>query len=144
MISGYPARLSRDRKRFDRGIGPKASIIGDIRREFCILPVAPLREPRANAARTRNRSREGWAMKDRDRRDSGRLMLISPERVFYAGLLGRPRERSSGGFNIYTAMQGSLKITEGKSEVVAEMALVRPYVPHSVESEHSSIICLVI
>ena len=83
-------------------------------------------------------------MKDRDRRDSGRLMLISPERVFYAGLLGRPRERSSGGFNIYTAMQGSLKITEGKSEVVAEMALVRPYVPHSVESEHSSIICLVI
>ncbi len=83
-------------------------------------------------------------MNDRDRRDSGRLMLISPERVFYAGLLGRPRKRSSGGFNIYAAMQGSLKITEGKSEVVGEVALVRPYVPHSIESEHSSIICLVI
>ena len=83
-------------------------------------------------------------MNDRDRRDSGRLMLISPERVFYAGLLGRPRKRSSGGFNIYTAMLGSLKITEGKSEAVAEVALVRPYVPHSVESEHPSIICLVI
>ena len=83
-------------------------------------------------------------MNDRDRRDSGRLMLISPERVFYAGLLGRPRKRSSGGFNIYVAMQGSLKITEGKSEVVGEVALVRPYVPHSVESEHPSIICLVI
>jgi hypothetical protein len=83
-------------------------------------------------------------MNDRDRRDSGRLMLISPERVFYAGLLGRPRKRSSGGFNIYTAMQGSLKITGGKSEVVGEVALVRAYVPHSVESEYPSIICLVI
>ena len=50
-------------------------------------------------------------MNDRDRRESGRLMLISPERVFYAGLLGRPRKRSSGGFNIYAAMQGSLNIT---------------------------------
>ena len=40
-------------------------------------------------------------MNDRDRRESGRLMLISPERVFYAGLLGRPRKRTSGGTNIY-------------------------------------------
>src|SRR6202040_3012391 len=45
---------------------------------------------------------------------------------------------------IYAAMQGSLKITGGRSEVVGEVALVRPYVPHSVESEHPSIICLVI
>jgi len=83
-------------------------------------------------------------MNDRDRRESGRLMLISPERVFYAGLLGRPRKRSSGGFNIYVAMRGSLKITQGQSEVVGEVALVRPYFSHSVESEHRSIICLVI
>ena len=47
-------------------------------------------------------------MNDRDRRDSGRLMLISPERVFYAGLLGRPRKRSSGGYNVYAAMSGQL------------------------------------
>jgi len=83
-------------------------------------------------------------MNDRYRRESGRLMLISPERVFYAGLLGRPRKRSSGGYNIYAAMRGQLKITEGKSEVVGEAAVVPPYVPHSVESEHPSIICLVI
>jgi AraC-like DNA-binding protein len=80
-------------------------------------------------------------MNDRDRRESGRLM---PERVFYAGLLGRPRERSSGGYNIYAAMRGHLKITEGKSEMVGEVAVVPPYVPHSVESEYPSIICLVI
>jgi len=81
---------------------------------------------------------------DRDRRKSGRLMLISPERVFYAGLLGRPRRRTSGGYNIYVAMQGSLKITQCASEITGELVLVRPYVPHSVESEHPSIICLVI
>ena len=83
-------------------------------------------------------------MNDDDRRESGRLMLISPERVFYAGLLGRPRKRAGGGFSIYAAMQGSLKITEGKSETVGEVAVVPPYVTHSVESEYPSIICLVI
>src|SRR5438309_8529698 len=83
-------------------------------------------------------------MNDRDRRESGRLMLISPERVFYAGLLGRPRKRTSGGYNIYAAMCGQLTITEGKSEVVGEVAVIPPYVAHSVESEHPCIICLVI
>jgi AraC-like DNA-binding protein len=82
-------------------------------------------------------------MNDRDRRESGRLMLISPERVFYAGLLGRPHKRSSGGFNIYAAMRGHLAIT-GTCEATGEVALVRPYCPHSVESECPSIICLVI
>jgi AraC-like DNA-binding protein len=83
-------------------------------------------------------------MDDRDRRESGRLMLISPERVFYAGLLGRPRKRSSGGYNIYAAMRGNLRITQGRCEFVGQAAVVPPYVPHSVESEHPSIICLVI
>jgi AraC-like DNA-binding protein len=75
---------------------------------------------------------------------SGHLMLISPERVLYAGLLGRPRKRTSGGYNVYAVMRGSLKITEDKSELVGELGLVPPYVPHSVESEHPCIICLVI
>jgi AraC-like DNA-binding protein len=83
-------------------------------------------------------------MNDRVRRESGRLMLISPERVFYAGLLGRPRKRSSGGYHIYAAMRGHLKITESNSETTGEVAVVSPYSPHSVESEHPSIICLVI
>jgi AraC-like DNA-binding protein len=83
-------------------------------------------------------------MTRRDRRESGRLMLISPERVFYAGLLGRPRKRTSGGYNIYTAMHGYLAVTEGKSELVGEIAFVPPYAPHNVECKHPSIICLVI
>ena len=53
-------------------------------------------------------------------------MLISPERVFYAGLLGRPRQRTSGGYNIYAAMRGQIRITQGASEVDGEVALVRP------------------
>jgi AraC-like DNA-binding protein len=83
-------------------------------------------------------------MNDRDRRESGRLMLISPERVFYAGLLGRPRKRTSGGYNIYAAMRGDLRVIDDKSEVAGEVVLVPPYVSHSVESEHLCIICLVI
>jgi AraC-like DNA-binding protein len=81
---------------------------------------------------------------DEKGRESGRLMLISPERVFYAGLLGRPRRRASGGYNIYASMGGSLKITQGQFEAIAEAAMIPPYVSHSVESEHPSIICLVI
>ena len=33
---------------------------------------------------------------DAKRSESGHLMMITPERVFYAGLLGRPRERCQG------------------------------------------------
>jgi AraC-like DNA-binding protein len=83
-------------------------------------------------------------MNDRDRRRSGRLMLISPERVFYAGLLGRPRRRTIGGLNIYAAMGGNLRITTGQFDVVGEVACIPPYLPHSVESEHPCIISLVI
>ena len=36
---------------------------------------------------------------------SGHLMLITPERVFYAGLLGRPRERCPGALQVYVAMR---------------------------------------
>jgi AraC-like DNA-binding protein len=83
-------------------------------------------------------------MDNNDRRESGRLMLISPERVFYAGLLGRPRQRTSGGYNVYVAMRGQLRITEAGSEVTGEVVVVQPYSTHGVESDHPSIICLVV
>ena len=51
-------------------------------------------------------------MNDRDIRESGHLMLITPERVFYAGLLGRPRERCSGAIHIYVAIEGGLRLAE--------------------------------
>lgn len=83
-------------------------------------------------------------MDDIVRRDSKHLMLISPERVFYAGLLGRPRQRTSGGFAIYVSMQGVLHVSQGGHTSVGELAVVEPYVPHSLRSEHLSVISLVI
>ena len=48
---------------------------------------------------------------------SGHLMLITPERVFYAGLLGRPRERCSGAFNVYVSIEGGLWLTTADGKV---------------------------
>jgi len=83
-------------------------------------------------------------MDHRAAQGSGHLMLISPERVFYAGLLGKPRQRTSGGFNIYVALHGELALVQGRRTLTGEMAVVRPYTAHSVESDHPTVICLVI
>src|SRR3954469_24862069 len=83
-------------------------------------------------------------MNDRTRRDSGRLMLISPERVFYAGLLGRPRQRVSGGFNFYASLQGSLAVIEGGSERTGEVAVLPPYATHTITSDCPNVICVVV
>ncbi len=83
-------------------------------------------------------------MHDRELRDSRHLMLISPERVFYAGLLGRPRQRTSGGFGIYVSIRGEISVTQDSGTRTAELAAVPPYVPHSVSSEQPSVINLVI
>jgi len=78
-------------------------------------------------------------------RKSGHLMLITPERVFYAGLLGRPRERCSGGFNIYVAIEGGLWLTtsDGRKSR-AEMVAVLPNVGHTIASDYRSVLSIVI
>jgi AraC-like DNA-binding protein len=83
-------------------------------------------------------------MTDGHSRASGHLMLISPERVFYAGLLGRPRKRISGGVNIYVALEGTLTIDDGTQPATGSVAVVQPYVTHSVYSDGLSVVCLVI
>jgi AraC-like DNA-binding protein len=78
-------------------------------------------------------------------RESGHLMLITPERVFYAGLLGRPRERCPGAFHVYVAINGGLRlVTEDGSESYGELMAVLPNVPHTIASDYRSAICLVI
>ncbi|MDR3469745.1 MAG: AraC family transcriptional regulator [Xanthobacteraceae bacterium] len=80
-----------------------------------------------------------------ERRPSGHLMLISPQRVFYAGLLGRPRGKTSGGFHIYCALEGSLTVTrDGRSDRATTMAVVPPYVSHTVVSDHPTVVCVII
>jgi AraC-like DNA-binding protein len=76
---------------------------------------------------------------------SGHLMLITPERVFYAGLLGRPRERCSGAFNVYVSIEGGLWLTTADGgETHGEMAAVLPNVRHTISSDHRSVLSLVI
>jgi AraC-like DNA-binding protein len=77
--------------------------------------------------------------------DSGHLMLITPERVFYAGLLGRPRERCPGALHVYVSIQGGLRMTTGDGhENCGELFAVRPNVRHTITSDFRSAICFVI
>ena len=78
-------------------------------------------------------------------RDSGHLMLITPERVFYAGLLGRPRERRPGAFHVYVAIKGGLWLaTADGRKAHGELVAVLPNVRHTIASDHRSVICIVI
>src|SRR5258706_12397539 len=76
---------------------------------------------------------------------SGHLMLITPERVFYAGLLGRPRERCPGAFHVYVALRGGLWLTTADGvEASGELLVVAPNVLHTIASDYRAPICLVI
>jgi len=82
---------------------------------------------------------------DARRQESGHLMLITPERVFYAGLLGRPRQRCSGAFHVYVAIEGGLRLAaDGLGESYGELAVVSPYRQHTISSDHRSVICATI
>jgi AraC-like DNA-binding protein len=77
--------------------------------------------------------------------ESGHLMLILPERVFYAGLLGRPRERRPGAFHLYVSIEGGLWLsTADRGEIYGELLTVAPNVRHTIASEHRCAICIVI
>lgn len=77
-------------------------------------------------------------------RQSGLLMLISPQRVFYAGLLGRPRGRTPGALHIYSAIEGSVAVTRDGRTERAPMLAVPPYVSHAVVSDYPAIVCITI
>ena len=78
-------------------------------------------------------------------RDSGHLMLITPDRVFYAGLLGRPRQRCSGAFHVYVALKGGLWLsTADGREAHGELAVTMPNLRHTIASEYRSAICVAI
>ena len=72
-------------------------------------------------------------------------MLITPERVFYAGLLGRPRERCPGALHVYVSIKGGLRLTTGDGhESCNELFAVPPNLRHTIASDFRSAICLVI
>jgi AraC-like DNA-binding protein len=82
---------------------------------------------------------------DDNAKASGHLMLITPQRVFYAGLLGRPRERCPGAFHVYVALRGSLWLTTADGlEVRGELVATAPNLRHTIATDYRSAICLVI
>src|SRR6266403_3771174 len=101
--------------------------------------------PALKGFRSGRRAARGGATMDAKVRESGHLMLIMPERVFYAGLLGRPRERCPGAFHVYVALRGGLWLTTAEGvEANGELLVVAPNVSHTIASEYRSAICLVI
>jgi AraC-like DNA-binding protein len=78
-------------------------------------------------------------------RESGHLMLIMPERVFYAGLLGRPRERCPGALHVYVSIKGGLRLmTADGRDACGELFAVPPNQRHTITSDFRSAICVVI
>ncbi len=70
------------------------------------------------------------------RRPSDRLMWLTPDRVFYVGLLGRPSTRIMGCIIAYVAAEGDIRFRVGNGGwQITKMAVVPPYVPHQVLSE---------
>lgn len=67
---------------------------------------------------------------------SDRLMWITPDRVFYAGLLGAPSVRTLGAVVAYVAVEGHIRVSiDGGEWQTTQLAVVPPYVPHCVTSE---------
>jgi len=97
----------------------------------------------ANKAAERAASRRNTM--DASSRESSHLMLITPDRVFCAGLLGRAGRRCSGGFYIYVALAGSLRLTSDGGEMQeGELLLAAPNRQHTVESDYRTVIAVLI
>lgn len=72
-----------------------------------------------------------------------RLMLIGPERLFYAGLLGRPGVRNLGGIAIYVSSVGQIAVRAGSGpDRVGSCAVVPAYMPHVISAEARDILAL--
>jgi len=74
-------------------------------------------------------------------------MWLTPQRVFYAGLLGAAAERTMGGHGVYLSPAGVPPIRiriGGGAWQAGELIVVPPQVPHHVESEYPLIFNLLI
>ena len=68
--------------------------------------------------------------------NAGRIMLINPDRVVYAGLLGVTSTRKLGALTVYASLGKPFRIcVEGGTWRSNELALVPPYTPHRIVTE---------
>ena len=76
---------------------------------------------------------------------SDRFMLISSERVFYAGLHGKPSVRALGALAICVPLHGTARLEiEGQAPRIGEILAVPAYLPHTITSESREILGLLI
>ncbi|MBR0829301.1 helix-turn-helix transcriptional regulator [Bradyrhizobium manausense] len=73
-------------------------------------------------------------------RESDHLMLITPERVFYAGLLGRPRQRCPGSCHVYVALKGGLHLTTDDGESHGDILVTLPNQRHTITSDYRTVV----
>jgi AraC-like DNA-binding protein len=78
---------------------------------------------------------------------SNRVMWITPDRVFYAGLLGTMSTRTMGGWMVYASLGAPLRVAldtpagPGRWQT-APLAVVPPYLPHRVACDERLICTL--
>lgn len=65
-----------------------------------------------------------------------RMMWITPDRVFYAGLLGAPVRHTKGAIIVYVAIEGPLRVrVAGGDWCVGEVVVIQPYVSYEIACE---------
>ena len=65
-----------------------------------------------------------------------RMMWITHDRVFYAGLLGAPVRHTKGAIIVYVAIEGRLRVRlSGGDWRPAELVVIQPYVPYEIACE---------
>ena len=70
-------------------------------------------------------------------------MWITPDRVFYAGLLGAPAMHAKGALLLYVALEGPVRILVGQQPWQAsEVAIVQPYVPHQAACDARHVVAM--
>ncbi len=76
---------------------------------------------------------------------SDRFMLISSERVFYAGLHGKPSVRTLGALAVCVPLHGTARLdVEGQPPRIGEILVVPAYLPHKITSESREVLGLLI
>lgn len=74
-----------------------------------------------------------------------RVMWITPERVFYAGLLGEVSQRTSGAWLVYASLGAPLRIAVGEGGWQSgPLAVLPPYTPHRVACDERLVCSLLI
>ena len=72
-----------------------------------------------------------------------RVMWITLDRVFYAGLLGTPSARNLGAISLYIALESPVHLSvKGGGWQTGHVALVQPYLVHQVACDARHILCI--